>query len=121
MSPRLLVRVVDDVAVIRFADKSVPDEARMGELKLAFDALADRAGHHKMVVDFNNLDFFLTLFIGVLLSLRKRLLTLKGDVKLVAGDGTFGRECLTILGMHKVFAIYPDEDEALGAFAADRR
>lgn len=70
------------------------------------------SGCHKLVVNFESLDFISSAGMGVLISALGELKARGGDVKLV-GMGPEIYNMFELLGLHYVFHILPNEDQAL--------
>ncbi|HSF20158.1 MAG TPA: STAS domain-containing protein [Vicinamibacteria bacterium] len=74
------------------------------------------AGARKLIVDCSRLGFISSYGIAVLVRLHKKLAIRGGDVKLAAMDSTVAR-LIDTMGLHSLFQIYPNVDEARRAFA----
>ncbi|MEM7624632.1 MAG: STAS domain-containing protein [Planctomycetota bacterium] len=76
------------------------------------------AGHVKLILDCEKLNYISSLGVAVLLRLHGKMKPLGGDVKLTALHGTVW-DVISIFQLDKVFAIYPDVAAARAAFGDD--
>lgn len=65
------------------------------------------AGHVRLILDGEKLDYISSLGVAVLLRLHGKMKTLGGDVKLAGLHGTVW-DVISIFQLDKVFAIHPD-------------
>jgi anti-anti-sigma factor len=111
MEFRVLTR--EDIAIIpvsgRIDANSAPD------LEHALNNCVN-AGSEKLVVDFSGVEYVSSAGLRVLLSVRKRLVPLKGELVL-AGLRPFVREVFDMTGFSKIFPLYTTTDEACSHFS----
>lgn len=111
MEFRALTR--EDIAIIsvfgRIDATSAPD------LEGALDQYVN-AGSIKLVVDFSGVEYISSAGLRVLLSVRKRLVPLKGELVL-AGLRPFVREVFDMTGFSKIFPLYKTTAEACSHFS----
>lgn len=102
-----------EIAIIsvfgRIDANSAPD------LEAALNNCADNCSE-KLVVDFSGVEYVSSAGLRVLLSVRKRLVPLKGEIVL-AGLRPFVREVFDMTGFSKIFPLYKTTDEACGHFS----
>jgi anti-sigma B factor antagonist len=73
------------------------------------------AGARKLIVDGSRLGFISSYGIAVLVRLHKKLAKRGGDVKLAALESRVAR-LIALVGLERVFQIYPTVDDARNAF-----
>ena len=103
----------EDIAIIsvfgRIDANSAPD------LEDALNKCVN-AGSGKLVLDLSGVEYVSSAGLRVLLSVRKRLVPLKGELVL-AGLRPFVREVFDMTGFSKVFSLYKTTDDACGHFS----
>jgi anti-anti-sigma factor len=72
-------------------------------------------GAHKLVLDFQNLDFISSAGLRTLLSTAKRVRAAGGDLKVCALNSNV-REVFDITGFSTIFSVTSNADEAIAAF-----
>jgi anti-sigma B factor antagonist len=72
-------------------------------------------GARKLIVDCSRLGFISSYGIAVLVRLHKKLAERGGDVKLAALESRVAR-LIALIGLERVFQIYPNVDDARNAF-----
>ncbi len=103
----------DRDVVILSADGGI-DSTNAEELVTELGKLVD-AGSRKLVVDCSRLGFISSYGIAVLVRLHKKLAERGGDVKLAALESRVVR-LIDLVGLERVFQIYPNVDAARNAF-----
>lgn len=73
---------------------------------------ASGRGSHRIIVDLQQVDFLDSTGLGALIGAQRRAREFEGEVRLVAKEGQILR-LLRITGLLKVFAVYPNLDEAV--------
>ena len=68
-----------------------------------------------LVVDFANVDFLSSSGLRILVTTRKKLHEMSGDIVL-ANPSQRARDSIEIAGLDKLFAIYTNREEAIGSF-----
>lgn len=71
-------------------------------------------GRKKMILDCGRLEFISSMGLGMLVRVNSRMKKLGGDVKLAAVHGTVA-QVLSVVGLNKLFQIYPTVGEAVAA------
>ena len=72
-------------------------------------------GHFNLVMDFNEVDFLSSSGLRILVTTRKKLREMGGDVVL-ANPSQRAADSVEIAGLDKLFQSYPDREEAIGSF-----
>ena len=103
----------DRDVVILSADGGI-DATNAEELVSDLGKLVDD-GARKLIVDCSRLGFISSYGIAVLVRLHKKLAERGGDVKLAALESRVAR-LIELVGLERVFQIYPNVDGARNAF-----
>jgi len=103
----------DRDVLILSADGGI-DSYNASELVSELGTLVD-AGARKLIVDCSRLGFISSYGIAVLVRLHKKLAERGGDVKLAALENRVAR-LIDLVGLERVFQIYPNVDDARNAF-----
>ena len=109
----LYYRDTDRDVLILSADGGI-DSMSAEELISELGKLVD-AGARKLIVDCSRLGFISSYGIAVLVRLHKKLAERGGDVKLAALESRVAR-LIALVGLERVFPIYPNVDDARNAF-----
>jgi len=103
----------DEDVLILSADGGI-DSASAEDLVRELATLVD-AGARKLIVDCSRIRYISSYGIAVLVRLHKKLADRGGDVKLAALESGVVR-VIELLGLERVFALYPNVDAARAAF-----
>jgi anti-anti-sigma factor len=103
----------EDIAIIYVSGRL--DATSAPELEGALNKTVND-GSRKLVVDFSGLEYLSSAGLRVLLSARKRLVPLGGELVL-AGVRPFVREVFDMTGFSKIFSLYNTTDDAFGHFS----
>ena len=103
------VHVVDDMQVFELTGSL--DIATSPTVRAALTSASER-GSHRLIVDLTRVDFLDSTGLGALIGGQRRAKEFGGEVRLVAKEGQILR-LLRITGLLKVFAVYPNLDEAV--------
>lgn len=106
------VQIIDDIAVVNFTSSKILDEQVIQKVGDELTALVEGAGHRKVVLNFNKVDYLSSAALGKFISLHKKLATAKGKLILTNIDESIF-EIFEITGLKKVFTILPDEQDGL--------
>ena len=71
-------------------------------------------GRKKLIVDCGRLDFISSMGLGMLVRVNSRMKKLGGEVKLADVHSTVA-QILGVVGLNRLFQIYPTVDEAIAA------
>jgi anti-sigma B factor antagonist len=72
-------------------------------------------GHFNLVMDFDEVDFLSSSGLRILVTTRKRLREMGGDIVL-ANPSQRAADSVEIAGLDKLFTTYPNREEAIGSF-----
>lgn len=112
---RIDVSTVGDVAVVRFVDFKILDEANIQEMGQEMFHLVEQDGHKKILLNFSNVQFLSSAALGKLITLDKKVKKSGGQLKLsnILSDIY---EVFAITKLNRLFDIHEDESDALAAF-----
>lgn len=71
-------------------------------------------GRTKLILDCGGLQYISSMGLAMLVRINSRMRKLGGDVKLAAVHGTIA-QILNVVGLNRLFQIYPTVDEAIAA------
>lgn len=91
------------------------DAGNAGEFKRAMGSLSESAV--KVVLDLKRLEFIDSSGLGAILSSLRQLAARGGDLKLCCTTRHV-RAAMELVRMHRIFAIYESQEEAVAAFQA---
>jgi anti-anti-sigma factor len=112
---RLEVTEVGDVAVVRFVDRKILDEANIQELGQELFQLVEEENKTSMLLNFANVEFLSSAALGKLITLDKKIKARGGRLKL-SNIRPEIYEVFAITKLNKLFDIKEDESDALAAF-----
>ena len=112
---RIDVNIVDDVAVVRFVDSKILDEANIQEMGQELFHVVEDDGRQKVLLNFSNVQFLSSAALGKLITLDKKVKKAGGQLKLcnILSDIY---EVFAITKLNRLFDIHEDETDALAAF-----
>lgn len=111
----LAMTEVGDVAVVRFLDRKILDQANIEELGKELSSLVTQEGRRKLLLNFEDVDFLSSAALGKLIVLDKRVKEHSGTLKL-SNIRPEIKEVFVITRLNRVFDIYDDEEDALKSF-----
>lgn len=71
-------------------------------------------GYKKLILDCQQLTYITSMGLGMLVRVNSRMKKIGGDVRLANLHGT-GADILKLVGLHKIFQIYDNVDDAVKA------
>ncbi len=101
-----------DVAVVRFLDSRIVHPEAISEIEGGLRALIERAGIRRLVIDFEQVDYFSNAAMGMLVKIEKKLRTLNGSLRLCNMNEDVYEHFVT-RHLHQVFRIFPSREAAL--------
>ncbi len=104
-----------NAAVARFTVQSIRDEQLILRIFDQLNRLADEYARHNLVLDFAGVEAFASLTIGKLVALNTKLRQLGGRLALCNLTPAVA-EVINLMGLGRVFAIYPTQQDALQSF-----
>jgi anti-sigma B factor antagonist len=112
---RIEVSDVNDVAVVRFVDRKILDEAAIGELGEELFALVEKEKRSALLLNFADVEFLSSAALGKLITLDKKVKAANGKLKLCNIRPQI-YEVFAITKLNKLFEIKENQDEAVAAF-----
>jgi anti-sigma B factor antagonist len=112
---RIEVSEVGDVAVVRFVDRKILDEAAIGELGEELFALVEKEKRSAVLLNFIDVEFLSSAALGKLITLDKKVKAAGGKLKLCHIRPQI-YEVFAITKLNKLFEIKDNQDEAVAAF-----
>lgn len=113
-SARLLVEDYAGVTLVTFNDSSILDNATIEQIGKDLYHLVDVQKKQKIIVDFSNVKFLSSHALGILLTLHKKTLAIKGSLCL-CGVRKELMKVFTLTDLDKIFKFYPDDTAALAS------
>ena len=104
-----------DVAVVRFVDRKILDEANIQELGQQLFDLVEKDQRKKIVLNFSAVEFLSSAALGKLITLEKKAKT-NGTALKLSNIRPEIYEVFAITKLNKLFDIKENESEALAAF-----
>ncbi len=80
----MLIERRGSVYVIEFTVTAMVDQVQIAQVGADLEQLAANAGHPKLVINMSNLNNVSSAFLGVLISLHKRVKSMSGEVRLAS-------------------------------------
>jgi anti-anti-sigma factor len=111
----LIVSDVEDVCVVEFQEHTLLNAATVDRLGGQLNALVDRHGARKLVLDFSAVKFLSSQMLGALLALNKKCRADGGEVLLCGMGAEVGR-VFRIMKLHKTLRVVRDTAAALKHF-----
>ncbi len=105
----------DGLRLVAIAASHLREEAVINQVAADLTKLADLDFKPKMVVDFTAVEYMASLFIGKLVALQKHVNESKGRVVFCCFRPAI-LEIFKITQLDKVFALYPDQKQAVKSF-----
>ena len=114
-SGALIVQRMADIHIVEFIETNILDQLMIERIKEELLELADRSGHPKMVVSFDNVKHISSAMLGTLMALNKRIKAEKGELRL-CGINNELMGVFKLTRLDKVLKIYKSVDEATKKF-----
>jgi anti-sigma B factor antagonist len=113
----LLIHDKGDVVVASFATAKIMDRESIEQIEKEFQAVMGQvASKGKLLLDFSPVEFISSMMIGMIVRLHSRCKREGISLKL-CGLSSNLMEVFRVTCLRKVMEIYPDEAEAMAAFA----
>jgi anti-sigma B factor antagonist len=103
------------VTVVHFVDTKYIGDRDCREMGDQLDKLVDEAGHKRLLLDLDNVQYLSSPALTKLVLFRKKVEAAKGTIKL-CGLSSDMQELFRLTRVDQIFKIYPDEKSALDAF-----
>jgi len=112
---RLVLENNGDVTIVGFVDRRILDEANIQIIADQLFGLVDDQGRRKLILNFHNVEYLSSAALGKLITLHKKLVTVKGKLVLCNISPQIF-EVFAITKLDKIFAIQKELPDALGVF-----
>ena len=93
-----------DVTFVTFTDERILEEKQLRELKKSFEAVIERNDNKKLILDFVNVKFMTSAFLGLLIRIHKKVCELGGQIQICNIDPNI-RRVFEITQLTKIFDI----------------
>lgn len=108
------LKTVGIYTLVHFVDTSLMDEELIDDVGQTLYRLVDESGHHQLVLNLDEFEFYRSMFLASLIRLREKVRAVDGRLVLVHGSESFSHQTFEAAGVaKKLFVIYPTEAEAL--------
>ena len=101
---RIKVEYGIDVTIVTFNDERIVDEEQIRELQESFKAVIEKNDGKKLILNFANVRFMTSAFLGLLVRIHKKLCEQGGRLRLSNLDSNL-RKVFEITQLTKVFEI----------------
>lgn len=114
-SEAIVIKRLEDVHIIEFIVTGLTDQAAIQAVGNEIEQLVDKLGQPKIVIDFGGLLNVSSAMLGVLISVNKKVQTLKGEMRL-SGVPKPIMEVFKLTRLDKILKIYDTTDQATTRF-----
>lgn len=114
-APRLLIQTIRDVTVVRLRESSILDTHLIQQISDELVELVEVKNRKKLLLDFSEVKFLSSSALGVLVTLRKKVEAIKGELVLASMQKDL-RKIFKITNLDRLFKFKDDEDSALEVF-----
>ena len=115
VNSHLMIQDYAGITVVTFSDSSILDARVIEGMGKSLYELTDVHDHKKIILDFVNVKLLSSQTIGILLTMRKKMVTAKGTF-LLCGLRKEVMKLFTITNLDKQFDFFPDDVAALASF-----
>ena len=113
---RIQVSEIENVTVVRFADRKILDELIIQELGHELFSLVENEERKNLLLNFTNVEFLSSAALGKLISLHKKVERASGNLKL-SNIRPEIYDVFRITRLNEKFDIKDEQEEALAEFA----
>ena len=99
--------------VVEFKTNSLMDPRELEEIAQGLYHLVDKEDRRVMVLDFEKVQYLSSQAIGIVLTINKKLSSLKGSKLILCGVGPKLMELLKITRLDRILTLKPSQKEAL--------
>jgi anti-anti-sigma factor len=93
-----------DVTFVTFIDEKILEDKQLRELQKSFETVIERNDNKKLILDFINVKFMTSAFLGLLIRIHKKVCELDGQIQLCNVDPNI-RRVFEITQLTKIFDI----------------
>lgn len=80
-----------DVTFVTFTEERILEDKQLRELQKAFEAVIEKNDNKKLILDFINVKFLTSAFLGLLIRIHKKVRELDGQIQLCNVDPNIRR------------------------------
>lgn len=113
---RLKINDFDGIKIVEFSDRKILDELCILEIQEELSRVVDQAPGLKLVLSFKNVEHLSSAALGMLITLRKKVVEEGGGRLKLSDINPQIYEVFKITRLNKVFDIYPSIDKARESF-----
>ena len=114
-SSGLLISRIQDVRVVSFRKSAILDSVTVDTIGKELYAMVDENAYRKVVLDFSPVRFLSSQMLGVLVTLHKKSINIKGKV-VICGLRPDLQKVFKITNLDKVLHFADSEQQALNSF-----
>jgi len=118
MNPNFTVHPFEKYSVVEFRTPSLMDPLMLEDIGKELYRLVDAEDRRKLLLDFERVQYLSSQAIGIILTLNKKLGTLKYSKLVLCGVGPKLMELLKITRLDRILTIKPTQKEAVLVFDA---
>jgi anti-sigma B factor antagonist len=113
MNPHFTVQNVEKWHVVEFKTPSLMDPLILEEIGRELYRLVDEEDRRRVVLDFEQVQYLSSQAIGIILTLNKKLASLKNSKLVLCGVGPKLLELLKITRLDRILTVKPTQREAV--------
>ena len=110
------VSTVEKFTVVEFRTPSLMDQLQLEAIGKSLYRLVDEEDRRKVVLDFERVTYLSSQAIGIVLTMNRKLSTLKNSKLVLCGVGPRLMELIKITRLDKILTIKPSQREAVKVF-----
>jgi anti-anti-sigma factor len=105
---RVKIEFGEQLTILTFQDESILEDVQIKKLEQALLPIIKEKGEHKVVLNFGNVRYMSSAFLGLLVKVHKRIIDLHGHLQLCNLDPKI-HKVFEITQLTKIFDIAPRE------------
>jgi anti-sigma B factor antagonist len=113
MNPHFTVQTVEKWHIVEFKTTSLMDPMILEEIGRELYRLVDEEDRRRVVLDFEQVQYLSSQAIGIILTLNKKLASLKNSKLVLCGVGPKLLELLKITRLDRILTVKPTQQEAV--------
>ena len=113
MNPHFTVQNVEKWHVVEFKTPSLMDPLILEEIGRELYRLVDEEDRRRVVLDFEQVQYLSSQAIGIILTLNKKLASLKNSKLVLCGVGPKLLELLKITRLDRILTVKPTQQDAV--------
>jgi anti-sigma B factor antagonist len=116
MNPHFTVSPFEKYSVVEFRTASLMDPIILEDIGKELYRLVDEEDRRKLILDFEKVQYLSSQAIGIILTLNKKLGTLKYSKMILCGVGPKLMELLKITRLDRILTVKPTQRDAVKVF-----